>query len=99
VKRRAEPVNENNAMWRGYHDEMRKRSVCAGDKATLRITTLVSAGKLTAKWHTDYHVILANPVTRTSVEFFPTRGTIVRDNLRQHRRGLDVALKLIGVTE
>jgi hypothetical protein len=92
-------INENNAMWRSYHDEMRKRSVRAGNKATERIDSLVLAGKLTAKWHTEWHVILKNPATGSSIEFFPTRGTIVRAGLRQDRRGLDVALKLIGVRE
>jgi hypothetical protein len=92
-------VNENNAMWRAYHDEMRDRSVRAGNKAAQRIDALVLSGKLTAKWHTEYHVILAHPVTRNSVEFFPTRGTIVRAGVRQARCGLDVALKLIEVRE
>lgn len=92
-------INENNAMWRSYHDEMRKRSERAGDKATSRIASLVSEGKLAAKWHTEWHVILKNPATGSSVEFFPTRGTIVRAGLRQDRRGLDVALKMLGVRE
>jgi hypothetical protein len=62
-----------------------------------RIMTLASAGKLNVVRRTPYHVILSNPLTGNRVEFFPTRGTIVRDNVTQVRRGLDQALKLIGV--
>lgn len=90
---------EDNEMWRRYHEEMRKRSVRAGKKAAARINALVSAGKIKATWHTEYHVALSNPVSGALVEFYPTRGTIVRDQVRQEQLGLDVALKLIGVRE
>jgi hypothetical protein len=92
-------MNETNEMWRGYKEEMRLRSRRAADRATQRIVALEKIRKLVAIWRTDYQVTLWNPDRTKLVDFYPTRGTIVRDNLRQTRRGLDAALKLIGVVE
>lgn len=92
-------INDTNAAWRRYHEEMRERSKRAGAKATDRIDALARDKKLVAVWHTAFHVTLSHPDTRSAVDFYPTRGTIVRLMVRQHRRGLDAALKLIGVRE
>ena len=89
--------NEENAMWRGYHAEMKRRANRTAHKAALLIGSLSNRRKLDANWHTEYHVTLTNPDTKKSVEFYPTRGTIVRDRVREGRVGIDAALKLIGV--
>jgi hypothetical protein len=62
-----------------------------------RLHALEHSGKLVVTTHSKSHVSLINPSTLQSVEFYPTKGTIVRRNVKQFRRGLDAALKLIGV--
>lgn len=64
-----------------------------------RIVELERSGKVLVKWHPNYKsVLLTNPRTpRSHVEFFPTRGTVMRNHVKQFRRGLDHALKLIGI--
>lgn len=62
-----------------------------------RLGELEHSGKVVVTRHNDDHLRLANPTTRQAVQFYPARGTIVRANVRQVRRGLDAALKLIGV--
>ncbi len=62
-----------------------------------RIEALERTGKLVVTRHNEQHVRLVNPATQQTVEFYPTKGTIVRSNVRQVRRGLDAALRLIGV--
>lgn len=69
------------------------------DSPLERIDALESVGKIVVIRHPNHHLILTNPRTRSTVEFFPTRGTIVRDSVKQFRRGLDAALRLIGVRE
>lgn len=65
--------------------------------AMTQIERLQNSQRLLATWHTEHHVTLTNPATGRSVEFYPTRGTIVRDQIRQTGIGIDAALKLLGV--
>ena len=66
-------------------------------KATDRIRDLEAQGKVTVNWHGIYQVTLFHPITTRAVEFFPSRGTIVLNNQRHPKKGLDTALKLIDV--
>ena len=63
-----------------------------------RIAALERAGKLVVSGQSDLHLRLSNPETLCAVQYYPTKGTIVRVNVKQLRRGLDEALKLIGVS-
>lgn len=67
------------------------------EEETERIVALESLGRIVVTKRAEFHILLTNPETRCSVEYYPTRGTIVRNNVKQFRQGLDAALRLIGV--
>lgn len=74
-----------------------ERAIAAEEHTIERINSLETQGKILVERLGAQKVILVNPETHGQVGFWPTRGTIMRNGVKQVRHGLDAALKLIGV--
>lgn len=79
------------------HSAALERVAAVRENTSDRMLELEHKGKILVIRRGDSGLVLSNPHTHSAVEFYPTRGTIVRSGVKQFRRGLDHALKLIGV--
>lgn len=77
----------------------REKEIASEERTMERINSLETQGKILVTRLGAQKMILVNPHTGGRVEFWPTRGTITRNRVKQVRHGLDAALKLIGVKE